>query len=150
MTDILFTEEFQSPLAKKRLRVFAAFIDYALFFTFLLFIAFNYGEKTYLADGTTSFRLTGTQPLILVGFWFAILPLCESFKGQSLGKMILKIRVVSFDYERASFIQCLARHLFDLVDWLPGFGIVGLLVSSNNERKQRVGDLVAKTVVINL
>jgi len=149
MTDILFAEEFQPASAKKRLRVFAAFIDYALFFAFFIFLVFNYGEKTYLADGTTSFRLTGAQPLICVGFWFIILPLLESFNGQTLGKMILKVRVTSFDYEKASFAQCLARHLFDLVDWLPFFGVVGLLVSSNTERKQRVGDLIAKTVVIN-
>jgi uncharacterized RDD family membrane protein YckC len=40
------------------------------------------------------------------------------------------------------------RHFFDFIDNFPFLGIVGLIVASNNNLKQRVGDLLGKTVVI--
>jgi len=44
--------------------------------------------------------------------------------------------------------NCIVRHLFDLVDVFPFFGIVGLIVAGSNNLKQRVGDLVARTIVV--
>ena len=75
-------------------------------------------------------------------------PVIEGLKGQTVGKMLLGIKVIKNDYAKSSISHSIIRHLFDMVDYLPFFGIVGIIVASNNDLKQRVGDLVAKTIVV--
>lgn len=70
--------------------------------------------------------------------------------GQSPGKMLFKIRVVNLDGTTPSFGAYLLRWLFKLVDiWLFNsmVAIVSIIATKNG---QRVGDLVAKTTVIDL
>jgi uncharacterized RDD family membrane protein YckC len=148
MTDIFHEENFGLMVAQKRLRVYAALIDYAIFCGFFIFIAVCFGEKYTTVKGGVGYHLVGLQPLICIIFWFVTIPLVESFKGQTLGKYLFKIKVTAFDFSEISFFQALIRHLLDFVDWFPFFGIVGLLVASNNNMNQRVGDLAAKTVVV--
>ncbi|UBM59187.1 RDD family protein [Marinilongibacter aquaticus] len=105
-------------------------------------------------------------------FWVYFIPfafyslLFEYFNnGQSLGKKIMKMRVISADGFPASFYQLLTRWLFNMVDvWLvillSGFEVelgflaifspwVGGLFILLTPKKQRVGDLAAGTIVIN-
>lgn len=70
--------------------------------------------------------------------------------GQSPGKMLFKIRAVNLDGTTPSFGAYLLRWLFKLVDiWLSNsmVAIVSIIATKNG---QRVGDLVAKTTVIDL
>ena len=148
MTDILSSEEFIPARTQKRTRIFAASIDYIIIICFFIFMAYSYGERYTPEGGGVGVRLNGSQTLVCFAFWFAFLPLVEAFTGQSIGKMLLGIRVVSADYSRPTFGQIIVRRIFDFVDWLPFFGIVGIIVASNNKEQQRVGDLVAKTIVV--
>lgn len=61
---------------------------------------------------------------------------------------MFKIKTVHDDFSNLNFRSALIKHLCDILDYFPFFGIVGLLVTTNNKYKQRIGDLVAKTVVI--
>lgn len=91
MTD-LFTEPYQLQLARKRLRVFAAIVDYLLVWGFMIFIGVTYGERYDTEEGGVGFRLSGEQSLLCFGFWFVMLPLLEGLKGQTIGKMLFKIQ----------------------------------------------------------
>jgi uncharacterized RDD family membrane protein YckC len=83
-----------------------------------------------------------------LGFVFYDL-LCEVFfNGQSLGKKIMKIRVISLDGGRPRFSQFLLRWLFRIVDFALGGGLVALLCAALSDKTQRVGDLVAGTVIV--
>lgn len=144
MTD-LFTEP-KVQLARKRLRVFAIFIDYLLFGVLVTIIANYFGERRF-ENGTFSVHIEGWPTLLLLAAWVLLFPVLENRNGQTLGKMLMKIRVVAIDGSKASFGQCLVRHLFDIIDALF-LGLVGILVASNNSMQQRVGDLVAKTIVV--
>jgi len=69
--------------------------------------------------------------------------------GQSIGKRIMKIRVISLDGSRPSFGQYLLRWLFRIVDFLiiePG--LVALIAAAVSEKPQRIGDIVAGTMLI--
>jgi len=74
---------------------------------------------------------------------------CETFfNGQSFGKRVMKIRVISLDGSRPKFSQYLLRWLFRLIDFsLTSYlaGMVTIIVSKNG---QRIGDLVAGTIII--
>jgi uncharacterized RDD family membrane protein YckC len=78
-------------------------------------------------------------------FWFIYFPGAEGTTGQTLGKRIIGMRVVMQDGGPVTFGSSFVRHLFDLID--VSFAI-GILVIKNSEKKQRIGDLIAKTVVL--
>jgi uncharacterized RDD family membrane protein YckC len=71
-------------------------------------------------------------------------------EGQTLGKRILKIKVVKIDGYQASFGDYLIRWVFRLVDIASNGGIVGLISIVVTEKTQRLGDMASGTAVITL
>jgi uncharacterized RDD family membrane protein YckC len=71
------------------------------------------------------------------------------WRGQTPGKRWLKLRVIREDGRPISFFEAMVRNLLRVVDFLvPPFYSVGLISVFATERDQRVGDLVAGTVVV--
>ena len=68
----------------------------------------------------------------------------ESSGGQTLGKRAMKLRVVSADGSPATDTQIFKRTIVRIVDWNI-IGLIAMVVSG--ERRQRLGDMVAGTVV---
>lgn len=74
---------------------------------------------------------------------------CEwFFKGQTIGKKLMRLRVVDVHGLRLRPDQVILRNLLRIADMLPGPYMVGGLVSWFNRRGQRLGDLAANTMVI--
>lgn len=71
-------------------------------------------------------------------------------EGQTLGKKLVKIKVVKIDGYQASFGDYLIRWLFRLIDISIGSGIIGLITMVVNSKTQRLGDMSAGTAVITL
>lgn len=69
----------------------------------------------------------------------------EFRSGQTIGKRFLKIKVVQHDFTAATFTNSLLRHLFDIIDI---FALIGLFLTLANNKNQRIGDQVARTIVI--
>lgn len=82
--------------------------------------------------------------------WLLYSPVIEYFtNGRSLGKLIMGIRVVKSNGETAGLREYFTRWIFRIVDiWVGGFGFLALLVSGTTEKRQRIGDIMADTVVI--
>jgi uncharacterized RDD family membrane protein YckC len=70
------------------------------------------------------------------------------WNGQTLGKRLLRLRVVDEGGHRLHFSQIVVRNLLRFVDSLPMFYFVGGAASLLNNRAQRLGDLAAGTVVV--
>ena len=76
---------------------------------------------------------------------------CElTMNGQSLGKKVMKIRVISLTGAQPTLSQYLLRWLFRIIDVsvIFGFGVVAILAVAFSEKHQRIGDMVAKTIMI--
>ncbi|HSY19489.1 MAG TPA: RDD family protein [Candidatus Acidoferrales bacterium] len=74
---------------------------------------------------------------------------CEwLWRGQTVGKRLLRLRVVDAYGLRLQFSQIVIRNLLRFVDMLPAFYLVGGITTLLNARTQRLGDLAANTVVI--
>lgn len=92
-------------------------------------------------------------PMIFFGLWmmvwslggFFYFGLSELFlRGQTIGKRILKIRVVKANGFSLSPNSILIRSLFRIIDQLPPLWVVPVLSATS----QRFGDMVAETIVI--
>ncbi len=68
-------------------------------------------------------------------------------EGRTLGKMVVKTRVVKIDGYHASFTDYFTRWIFRLVDIDMGF-VPGVLFMLFTRHTQRLGDLAAGTAVI--
>jgi uncharacterized RDD family membrane protein YckC len=74
---------------------------------------------------------------------------CEVLlNGQSVGKKVMKIKVISIDGSQPTLGQYMIRWLFRLVDFSLSNGLCALICVAVSERKQRVGDMVAGTTLI--
>jgi uncharacterized RDD family membrane protein YckC len=75
--------------------------------------------------------------------------LCEIFwNGQSIGKRLLKIKVISLDGAQPSIGQYFMRWIFRIVDFSFTGSLCALICVAVSEKKQRVGDMVAGTTLI--
>ncbi|MFN3020403.1 RDD family protein [Chryseobacterium sp. TY3] len=72
------------------------------------------------------------------------------FEGQTLGKKLLKIRVVKIDGYQATFVDYLMRWFMRLIDVYSNFGVVGLISMVSSKYNQRLGDVVSGCAVISL
>lgn len=75
----------------------------------------------------------------------------ETFlEGQTIGKRIMKIKVVKIDGYQASIYDYMVRWFFRIVDLNIASGIVALITIATSKKSQRLGDMTAGTSVITL
>jgi len=128
-------------------RLFAFIIDLIVIFMWLLI-----AEK--LSDGFNAGALNETAAMIL-SFIFSLPAifyslLCEVFfKGQSIGKALLGLKVSKMDGTNPGFGEATIRWSFRLVDIWFSAGSMAMLLVAGSENSQRVGDTLANTIVMN-
>jgi uncharacterized RDD family membrane protein YckC len=71
-----------------------------------------------------------------------------AWRGQTLGKRVMRLRVVDERGLRLAFSQIALRNLLRFVDALPAAYLVGGLAALASARGQRLGDLAAGTLVV--
>jgi uncharacterized RDD family membrane protein YckC len=95
-------------------------------------------------------RLTAASLLIAVTLNATVLFLygwlLEAAWGATLGKVMVGIRVVGAP-QRRSFSACAVRNVLRIVDGLA-FYLVGTVVAACSAARQRIGDIYARTAVI--
>lgn len=72
------------------------------------------------------------------------------WRGQTIGKRVLKLRVMDEQALRLEFGQVVVRNLLRFVDILPGLYLVGGTACVLSRRFQRLGDLAANTIVVRI
>ena len=70
------------------------------------------------------------------------------WRGQTLGKRLLGLRVIDAEGRRVTLPQIIVRNLLRPVDLLPAFYLVGGVTCWLGRHHQRLGDLAARTIVI--
>lgn len=125
------------PFADLTLRVLASFID--------LCIIISYWTIVSLALHSSNIWWLFALPVFFYHLIFEVFN-----KGQSLGKMILKIRVINMDGRSPSTYQYIMRWMFRLIDVAISFTTLGILFIISTEKKQRIGDILAQTLVVSV
>jgi uncharacterized RDD family membrane protein YckC len=83
--------------------------------------------------------------VIVVGYFWTLEAL---WSGKTLGKYVMGLRVVGDLGEPVTFTAASIRNLVRIVDFLPFFYALGLVVLFVNGRGKRLGDLAAGTIVV--
>lgn len=84
--------------------------------------------------------------LTVIGLFVLHTTLTELFTGATLGKLLFKVRVVSMTGLPPNVWQVLARNSFKVIEMMPPFLL--LVVPMLNRFRQRLGDLVSRTLVV--
>jgi uncharacterized RDD family membrane protein YckC len=91
----------------------------------------------------------GILLLILFLLFWGYFALFETFNnGRTPGKRVAKIRVIHQSGRGINFAEALARNLVRIIDYMPGFYGVGIAAMFMSRRSQRLGDMVAGTLVV--
>lgn len=148
--------ELRLPLAGFGPRFLAVFIDnliQGLVAVVLIGIAVTIMATTMSQAGPN--ETTWMIAIVIVAIILAMLVTLGYFvffewiwNGQTPGKRTAGIRVVRRGGLPLTFRDVLVRNLFRLLDMLPSNGFVGLVSFFATSHQQRLGDLMADTVVI--
>jgi uncharacterized RDD family membrane protein YckC len=129
-------------------RFLAAIIDSALIVLaeVALFLAIaqvtsilQFAESVWLAIGAT------LGFVILWGYYIAFE---LTWNGQSPGKRLIGLRVVTEGGRPMTVLGSIIRNLIRIIDFLPLFYGIGVITMFIDERARRLGDLAAGTLVV--
>lgn len=127
-------------------RIVAFFIDAFILYLYAVLVDFIGDAIGYIyEDGWTQ---RGIVALIFLPASCYSLVMHSIFNGRTVGKMLLKMRVVKLDGSPVHWSNYLVRWMLRLVDIWTFLGSIGLLTILFSERRQRLGDAAAGTVVI--
>jgi len=133
-------------------RVLAFGTDFLIQISYLIVVGMflHYSGLGDAMSDWDSWSARAIQVITFVPIMFYSITFESFFDGQTLGKRLLKIKVVKIDGYQAGFGDYLIRWLFRLVDIVFSFGTVGFISVVVNQRSQRLGDMAAGTAIISL
>nr|WP_298793590.1 RDD family protein [uncultured Allomuricauda sp.] len=127
-------------------RIVAFLIDGFILWMYAFLVNILIDAMGYIYEDTWTQR--GLAALIFLPAMFYSLLMHSIFNGRTVGKMLLKMRVVRLDGTPVHWSNYLVRWMLRLVDIWIFLGSIGILSILFSERRQRVGDAAAGTVVI--
>lgn len=101
-------------------------------------------------QGMDSWSQMAVQSIIFLPVMFYSLIFEAFFEGQSIGKKLVRIKVVKIEGYQASFGDYLIRWLFRMIDVVILSGVVAFITVVMSKKSQRLGDMAAGTSVITL
>ncbi|NQY05745.1 MAG: RDD family protein [Flavobacteriaceae bacterium] len=151
-------------------RMLAFILDFLVFIAYWVFIYIFLEAGRLYDNAQDGFEIKAIHFLLNIPMIFYTLTLESLFQGQTIGKKIMKIRVVKLDGYQTTFLDFLIRWFFrmidiylfttlliffnsslDLIFLCMMFGpIVGFLFLVISKKTQRIGDIVAGTGVVSL
>ena len=155
-TELELPEEIdlQVELANVGSRTLAILVDLALggLVLFIVYALTMLLARNVADDWLTRLSSNALKTLLIVlifGFQWCYFNLFEwMWNGQTPGKRLLHLRVIKVDGSPVSGIDVLLRNLSRPIDTLGPMGLIGLLMIFVSRKAQRLGDLMARTLVI--
>ncbi len=88
--------------------------------------------------------------LMFVLYWIYPIALEALWDGQTVGKRAMGLRVVSADGAPVGWLPAITRNLLRTVDMLPFGYAAGLVATLADPHARRLGDMVARTIVVHV
>jgi len=133
-------------------RIVAALLDLIplIVLFFVMAAAVGHSSTTVDEGGTTTHivRLDsgqfGLYCLLALGYFVGF----EALADRTPGKFLMGLKVVKLDGGYYGLVAILVRNLLRIIDGLPAFYILGLVVVAVTQKNQRLGDLATGTLVV--
>jgi uncharacterized RDD family membrane protein YckC len=165
-----FNIDLEFEIAEFHKRLFAYLIDFTLLILFFIgmkyfyYGGFDIATEEELRSHVGIDILTISIPMLLYSL------VCEvMLHGQTIGKKLLNIRVISLDGGEPELSQYITRWIFKAFEWpfffgytilskenlvvyimiTCFFGVIVVIIIAVSKKNQRLGDLAANTVVVN-
>jgi uncharacterized RDD family membrane protein YckC len=105
------------------------------------------GTVYYLDSGALT-----TVTVVAMAYWIGMFVVLQGLTGRTTGKLLARICTVDAAGRPCGIGRATVRWLFLAVDAFPYFVpmLVGFIVTVSSRNRQRVGDLVARTWVVNV
>lgn len=161
-----FNIDLEFEIAEFHKRLLAYMIDFVLLLIFLYSIKYVlYGEFLFHWEESIGLDiLVVSTPMLLYSLLTELW-----FNGQTLGKKLMSIRVISLEGGEPTFGQFLLRWITRFFEWPFFFGYIAysdinifiscfvtgmlgiavVIIISISKKNQRLGDMIAGTVVVN-
>ncbi|MEO6638433.1 MAG: RDD family protein [Ginsengibacter sp.] len=165
-----FNIDLEFEIAEFHKRLFAYLIDFTLLLLFFISMKyFYYGGFNMISSSELKSHagldiLTISIPMLLYSLVSEVL-----MHGQTVGKKLMNIRVISLDGGEPQLSQFILRWMFKAYEWpfffgytvltresllvyimITGFlGIIVVIIIAVTKKNQRLGDFAANTVVVN-
>lgn len=140
MTTDNSTFKFKTNLKK---RIYATIIDYVIYCLFFYVYIMFFGQENDEGGKTVSGLLA--LPIFIV--WFIYFVGIEAFYSATLGHQSFNLKVRTLNRKDIEFTHAIKRHLLDPIDILF-YGIPAIIAIKNSDKHQRIGDMWAKTFVV--
>lgn len=135
-------------------RIVAIIIDTIILWIVMAVLSLPFGLQAIMMNSVS-------DPMAAAGMWastsllallsavvtFGYFVYFEGSTGQTIGKKIVKIKVVRQDGKPMTYVDSLIRTILRIIDGI-GFYLIGLIVVLASKDKQRIGDMAAKTLVV--
>ena len=87
--------------------------------------------------------------LLMLVLWILYFTYLEGTRGQTVGKMITSIKVVRENGKKPVIGDAFIRTILRVIDFLPFAYILGFILILGSDKRQRLGDMAVKTIVVN-
>ncbi|SHK51326.1 RDD family protein [Epilithonimonas mollis] len=125
-------------------RFLAGFIDYSIIIAINAYYIYSFGSL----NDEGGYSVTGFKTFPIIIFWFVYLCVIETTFSSTLGNFIVQLKPVDLQTEnKITLKQSCLRHIADVLDMFF-FGLVAIIIIKNSNESQRLGDLLAKSKVI--
>jgi uncharacterized RDD family membrane protein YckC len=146
-----FNIQLNFELAPLHKRILALLLDYLILIFYLVFV-FNLTSIKFtniFDDDNKDFQTTVIVLLVYLPCLFYSLLFEVLLKGQTPGKKIMNIIVISEDGNDATRSQLFIRWALKPIDTISFGYMVGLIAAAASKNSQRIGDMAAGTAVVN-
>ena len=134
--------ELEYELASLGERILGRIIDGLILVAYAAVVAIMLVSANLL-DGNGWLVLVFGSPIIFYDLAFEVF-----MNGQSVGKKVMNIKVISLDGGQPTLGQYIIRWVFRLIDFTLTSSLCALITVAVSEKKQRVGDMVGGTALI--
>lgn len=134
-------------------RMLASLLDFFIKAAYIIVVALVFFKWLGLWDVINKMDMW-SGIAVKIFFFFPVMiysvTLESIFEGQTIGKKLIKIKVVKIDGYQAGFGDYLIRWLFRIVENNMLGGLIGLIAMLVSNKTQRMGDMAAGTAIITL
>jgi uncharacterized RDD family membrane protein YckC len=142
----------EMPIAGIGSRFIAILVDSLIWcaaMAILILLAVILFASAHSFGGASGNWVLGVALLIFFLLQWGYFTLFEAFNnGRTPGKHAAKIHVIHRSGRAISFVEALARNLLRAIDYLPGFYAIGMVAIFLSRQNQRLGDMIAGTLVV--